>query len=128
MHEASINHALFPDDRAAERLNPAIAGHPDLVNGSKSLTVHAGMTGLAENAFINTNNQSHSITAIVDVPAKGTDGALLVQGGRFGGWAMYVNNGKPFYTYNWLRLEALLRYLDTNVKTRERCRCLRLRL
>jgi arylsulfatase A-like enzyme len=105
MHEASVNHALPLDDRAAERLNPAIAGRPDLMNGRKTLTVYEGMTGMAENAFINTKNQSHSITAIVDVPAKGGDGALLVQGGRFGGWALYVKNGKPVYTYNWLGLK-----------------------
>jgi hypothetical protein len=26
------------------------------------------------------------------------------QGGRFGGWALYVKDGRPVYTYNWLGL------------------------
>ena len=27
------------------------------------------------------------------------------QGGRFGGWSLYVKDGKPVYTYNWLGLK-----------------------
>lgn len=51
------------DDRAHERFNPAIAGRPDLLAGRTSLTVYPGMIGMKENAFINTKNRSHSITA-----------------------------------------------------------------
>jgi arylsulfatase len=74
--------------------------------GRKSLTVYQGMTGMSENAFINIKNQSHSITAYVEVPKEGADGVLLAQGGRFGGWTLYVKGGKPVYTYNWLGLKS----------------------
>jgi arylsulfatase len=30
---------------------------------------------------------------------------ILAQGGRFGGWSVYLKNGKPSYTYNFLGLE-----------------------
>ncbi len=37
---------------------------------------------------------------------KGKDrGIILTQGGKFGGWALYMDNGKPAYTYNWFGLE-----------------------
>jgi arylsulfatase len=60
----AIKHNVLPlDDRAHERFNPAIAGRPDLLAGRTSLTVYPGMIGMKENAFINTKNRSHSITA-----------------------------------------------------------------
>jgi arylsulfatase len=102
MKEASINHVLPIDDRSTERLNPAIAGRPDLMGGRTSLTVYDGMVGMSENVFINVKNRSHSITADVVVPDKGAEGVILAQAGRFGGWSLYVKDGKPTYTYNYL--------------------------
>jgi arylsulfatase len=60
---------------------------------------------MAENAFINIKNRSHSITATIDVPAGGVGGVILAQGGRFSGWSLYVKNGRPAYAYNWLGRE-----------------------
>jgi hypothetical protein len=38
---------------------------------------------------------------------KGKDrGIILTQGGKFGGWALYMDDGKPAYTYNWFGLET----------------------
>ena len=31
---------------------------------------------------------------------------ILAQGGRFGGWALYMHDGKPAYTYNLLGTRA----------------------
>jgi hypothetical protein len=31
---------------------------------------------------------------------------ILSQAGRFGGWSLYVKDGKPMYTYNFLGLSA----------------------
>lgn len=30
---------------------------------------------------------------------------ILAQAGRFGGWSLYIKNGKPAYAYNWLGLK-----------------------
>jgi hypothetical protein len=30
---------------------------------------------------------------------------ILAQGGRFGGWSLYMKDGKPAYVYNWVGLE-----------------------
>ena len=105
MKEAERYRVLPIDDRSIERFDPAIAGRPDLMAGRKSLTVYEGMTGMAENAFINVKNQSKTITADVEIPAGGANGVILCQGGRFGGWSLYVKDGKPAYTYNFLGLQ-----------------------
>jgi hypothetical protein len=41
----------------------------------------------------------------VEIPKKGGDGVLVAQGGRFGGWSLYLKDGKPAYSYNWLGLQ-----------------------
>jgi arylsulfatase A-like enzyme len=105
MQEAERNQVLPIDDRTVERVNAAIAGRPDLMAGRTSLTLAEGMTGMSENIFINVKNKSVTITAEVEVPDDGGNGAIIVQGGRFGGWALYVLDGKPGYDYNFLGLE-----------------------
>src|SRR4029077_13915289 len=88
-----------------ERLNAALVGRPDLMAGRTSLTVYQGMTGMSENAFINVKNRSHTITADVEVPQGSANGVILAQAGRFGGWSLYMKDGKPIYTYNFLGLQ-----------------------
>jgi arylsulfatase len=68
------------------------------------LTLADGMTGMTENVFLNIKNRSKVITAQVDIPEGGGSGAILVQGGRFGGWALYLYDGIPAYDYNFLGL------------------------
>jgi len=105
MSEAEKYHALPIDDRTIERTNPAIAGRPDLLAGRSSLTLYDGMTGMLENTFLNVKNLSKTITAEVVIPKSGGKGVILCQGGRFGGWCLYMQDGKPTYTYNWLGLD-----------------------
>jgi hypothetical protein len=62
------------------------------------------MMGLSENVF-DVKNKSHTINALVDIPKNGANGVILAQAGRFGGWSLYLKDGKPTYTYNWLGLE-----------------------
>jgi arylsulfatase len=52
-----------------------------------------------ENAFINVKNRSHVIAADVEVPAGG-QGVIVAQGGRFGGWSLYMKGGRIFYQHN----------------------------
>jgi arylsulfatase len=39
------------------------------------------------------------------VPPGGAKGTILAQGGRFGGWSLYVKDGVPAYDYNFLGLQ-----------------------
>ena len=104
MKEAQKYNVLPLDDRTLERFNAALVGRPDLMAGRTSLTVYEGMTGMSENVFINTKNRSHTITAEVEIPKGGANGVVLAQAGRFGGWSLYLKDGKPTYHYNFLGL------------------------
>lgn len=104
--QEAIKYRVLPiDDRTMERFNAATAGRPDLMGGRTSLTVYEGMIGMSENVFINTKDRSYTITAEVEIPDTDAKGVILAQGGRFGGWSLYLNNGKPAFTYNFLGLQ-----------------------
>lgn len=113
LKEAERYRVLPIDDRTIERFDPTIAGRPDLMAGRKSLTVYPGMTGMMENAFINVKNQSVTITAEIEAIGAATQGVILCQGGRFGGWSLYVKNNRPAYTYNFVGLEEFTVKSDT---------------
>jgi arylsulfatase len=104
--QEAVKYQVLPiDDRSIERANPALAGRPDLMAGRTSLSLYEGMTGLSENVFINIKNRSHTITAEVTAAKSGAQGVILAQAGRFGGWSLYLQDGKPTYTYNFLGLQ-----------------------
>lgn len=99
----AVKYSVLPlDDRFLERMDAQMVGRPDLLGGRSSLTVYEGMTGMSENVFINTKCKSHTITAEVNIPEGGANGVILAQAGRFGGWSLYLKDGKPAYTYNLL--------------------------
>ena len=106
MNEAVKYNVLPIDDRGVERINAALAGRPDLMAGRNSLTVYEGMIGMSENVFISIKNRTHIITADVTIPKGGAKGVILAQAGRFGGWSLYLKDGKPTYTYNFLGLKS----------------------
>lgn len=102
----AIKYRVLPiDDRSFERFNPALVGRPDVMGSRTSLTLSPGMVGMSENVFINIKNRSFSITANVEIPDGGANGVILAQGGRFGGWSLYLKDGKPTYCYNFLGLQ-----------------------
>ncbi len=102
--EAIRNHVFPLDDRRAERFDAAIAGRPDLMGPRTSLTLYEGMTGITENAFINIKGRSSAITAEIDVPAR-ANGVIIAQAGRFGGWSLYLKDGRVHHVYNYGGLE-----------------------
>lgn len=76
------------------------AGKPSIATGRSMFVYNAGMTRLAEGAAPSTLGRSFSLTANVtigDIPARGM---LATQGGRFGGYAFYLQDGKPVFHYN----------------------------
>ena len=86
----AVKYNVLPiDDRFIERFNAKLSGRPDLMGDRMSLTLHEGMKGMLEDAFINVKNRSVTITADLDVPKGGANGVILAQGGRFGGWSLH---------------------------------------
>jgi arylsulfatase len=96
---------VFPlDDRRYERFNSDLAGRTQLVKGNTQM-LFGGMGRLSENSVINIKNKSHAVTADVVVADSGPTGVIIAQGGRFGGWVLYVHDGKPAYCYNLLGVQ-----------------------
>ena len=92
---------VFPlDDRRIERFNAELAGRPDLTAGRTTMTLYPGMTHMNENTVLNIKNKSHAVTARFSVPDDKASGAIVVQGGRFGGWCLYLKDGVPAHCYN----------------------------
>ncbi|MGD9736410.1 MAG: arylsulfatase [Solirubrobacterales bacterium] len=97
--EAAKYKVLPLDDRRVERFEPELAGRPQLIKGKRQI-LFGGMGRLTENTVLPLKNRSHAITAQVDVPAADTSGVIVAQGGRFGGWSLYLLEGRPVYCYN----------------------------
>ena len=47
-------------------------------------------------------NRDYTITAEITVPDGGAEGMLVTDGGRFGGYGLYLLKGKPVFVYNML--------------------------
>ncbi|WP_231871203.1 arylsulfatase [Halioglobus sp. HI00S01] len=104
MEQAVENHVLPLDTRLLDRMDAKTAGRIDLMDGRKSLTVFPGMIGMAEDTFLNVKNTSSRITAAVGVRGdEEANGVILAQGGSHSGWALYVTDGYPAFTYNFLQ-------------------------
>jgi arylsulfatase len=97
--EATRYNVLPLDDRAAERLNAATAGRPQLITGKTQL-LFQNMGRLSENSVVNIKNKSHAVTAAIVIPESGARGVIIAQGGNIGGWSLYVKDGKLRYCYN----------------------------
>jgi arylsulfatase A-like enzyme len=109
--EAIKNHVFPIDDRRSERFIAEIAGRPDLIGHRTSLTLYEGITGLSENAFLNIKNKNYSISAEVELKDAKSNGVIIAQAGRFGGWVLYMKNGIVHHEYNFFGLEW------TNIKS-----------
>ena len=104
MSEAEKYHVLPIDDRLLERTNAELVGRPSVMEGRDTITYGPGMKGMGVDIFIATPGKSYTITADVEVEA-GSNGVLVAQGGRFGGFSFYMKGGKPTFTYNNLGIE-----------------------
>jgi arylsulfatase len=77
------------------------------------------MGRLSENSVVSIKNKSFSVTAEVDVPAGGADGVLIAQGGRFGGWSLYVTGGRVTFVYNVLGIHSYEIQADSPIPSGE---------
>jgi arylsulfatase len=110
---------VFPlDDRRAERFNADLAGRPQLIRGNRQ-TLFGGMRRLTENSVVVTKNKSHSLTAQIVVPEEGGRGVIISQGGAFGGFSLYLKDGKPAYCYNLFGLQRFKIYGEEPVPAGE---------
>jgi arylsulfatase A-like enzyme len=111
----AVKYNVVPmDDRVGERAVPEIAGRPSLIRGN-SQQFFPGMGRLSENSVVNIKNKSFSVTAEVEVPETGAEGVLIAQGGRFGGWSVYVKDGRAKFVYNVLGIQEFATVADSPI-------------
>jgi hypothetical protein len=95
-------YGVFPlDNQAFAR---AIAARPSTVAGKTMFTYTGVNVGIPTGNAPSILDRSFTITAEVDVPQGGGDGMIVTEGGRWGGYGLYLLKGRPVFNYNLLML------------------------
>ena len=111
--EAKKHDVLPLDNTTLARWN---APKPNLTAGRKVFTYSGTLTGVPNSGAPNILNKSYTITAEVEIPAGGAEGMIVTDGGRFGGYGLFlskgelgIGRGKPVFLYNLLDLKRTSR-------------------
>jgi arylsulfatase len=106
---------VFPLDNSV--LQRIIAPRPSATAGRNTFTYSGELSGLPESDAPSILNRSYTITAEVDIPGNasttvgragsqdGSEGMIVTEGGRFGGYGLYLLRGRPVFLYNLVDLE-----------------------
>jgi len=97
--EAGKYHVLPVDSRGTLRFADP---RPQVAVARTSYTYYPGTQMVPINAGPAVLNRPHSITADVEIPKGGAEGALLSAGDVQGGFAFYVQGGRLHYVYNYV--------------------------
>ena len=99
-------HQVLPlDASVATRM---VTPRPSMAEGRKVFT-YSGMpiAGIPRGTAPSLLNTSYTITADIDVPQGGAEGMIVTDGGRFGGYGLYLLKGKPTFVWNLLDLKRV---------------------
>jgi len=89
---------VYPlDSSFSSRADPAI--RPSLSRGRSEYVYFPGMKRIPEGSAPDFKNKSWTIAAEVDIPKGGANGVIATIGGRFGGWALLLQESKPLFAY-----------------------------
>jgi len=107
--EAKKYNVLPLDNTTLARWN---SPRPNLSAGRTVFTYSGVLTGVPASAAPRILDKSYSITAEVTIPKGGAEGVIVAEGGRFGGYALFlskgeagIGRGKPVFLYNLLDLK-----------------------
>lgn len=103
-------HDVFPlDNTSLTRWN---GPKPNLTGDRTIFTYRGGLTSIPNSGAPHILNKSYTITAEVDIPEGGAEGMIVTDGGRFGGYGLFlskgelgIRRGKPVFLYNLLDLK-----------------------
>jgi len=99
----AAKYQVFPLDN--DFFKRVLAPKPSYTAGRNEFTYAGNLTGTPNGDAPNILAKSYTITADVEVPSGGGDGMIVTDGGRFGGYGLYLLKGKPVFTYNLLAVE-----------------------
>ena len=97
--EAGKYNVLPVDSRGVMRFADE---RPQIAVARTSYTYYPGTQMVPINAGPNVLNRPYSLTADVEIPKGGAEGALLSAGDVQGGFSFYVQDGKLQYVYNYV--------------------------
>jgi arylsulfatase A-like enzyme len=102
MIEAAKYNVLPLDNRSLPRF---LSPRPSATAGRSLFTYSSELANVPKGGAPSILDRSYTITAEVEIPHDGTDGMLVTDGGRFGGYGLYILKGKPVFVYNFVNLE-----------------------
>jgi arylsulfatase A-like enzyme len=107
--EAKKHDVLPLDNSTLARWNTP---RPSLTAGRTVFTYSGVLTGVPNSGAPSILNRSYTITAEVTIPEGGAEGMIVTDGGRFGGYGLFlskgelgIGRGKPVFLYNLLDLK-----------------------
>ena len=110
--EAKKYNVLPLDNSTLARWNTP---RPSLTAGRTEFTYSGELTGVPGSAAPDIKNKSYTITAEVEIPKGGAEGMIVIEGGRFGGYGLFlskgvgdIRRGKVVFLYNLLDLKRTL--------------------
>ena len=102
MAEAKKYNVLPLDNRTLPRF---LEPKPSATGGRSVFTYTSEISNLPKGGAPSVLGRSYTLTAEVEIPQGGTDGMLVTDGGRFGGYGFYILKGKPVFVYNFVNVE-----------------------
>jgi len=85
-----------------------VTPRPSMSAGRKVFTYSGEpISGIPRGTAPGVLNTSYTIAADIEVPQGGADGMIVTDGGRFGGYGMYLLKGKPVFLWNLLDLKRI---------------------
>jgi len=107
--EAAKHDVLPLDNSTLTRWN---APRPNLRAGRTVFTYSGAPISVPNSGAPSILNKSYTITAEVTIPEGGAEGMIVTDGGRFGGYGLFlskgelgIGRGKPVFLYNFLDLK-----------------------
>ena len=110
--EAAKYNVLPLDNTTLPRWNTP---RPSLTAGRTIFTYTGGLVGVPQSGAPDILDKSYTITAEVTIPEGGAEGMIVTQGGRFGGYGLFLskgefgfNRGRVVFLYNLLDLKRTI--------------------
>ncbi len=97
--EAKKNDVLPLDNSTLARWNTP---RPSLTAGRTDFTYSGVLTGVPDSGAPNILNKSYTITAEVEIPEGGAEGMIVTEGGRFGGYGLFLSRSFNWWYHEWL--------------------------
>ena len=94
---------VFPLDNSG--FVRVLAPKPSATAGKTEFTYTGVNAGIPFGNAPSILDKDYTITAEITVPKGGAEGMIVTLGGRFGGYGMFLQKGKPVFAYNLLDME-----------------------